>query len=146
MTTRIANASARAAVNAVAALLNGGTLRIYTGTRPADPDDAATGTLVATLTLGSPAFAAAVQNGDLAEATANAITGDTAADANGPADANGLVGYYRGSTSGGATVVEGLVAVSGTTAAATAQLILSAAPLQNGPVNVSSWVLRMGEG
>lgn len=47
------------AVDAYTALWAAGTLKIYTGAQPADPDDAASGTLLATIDLPNPAFAAA---------------------------------------------------------------------------------------
>jgi hypothetical protein len=48
----------------------GGTIKIYTGSQPATPQDAATGTLLATITLPKPSFGSAA-NGVI---TANAIT------------------------------------------------------------------------
>lgn len=41
-------------------LWDGGTIQIRTGGQPADPDSAASGTLLATITLPTPAFGAAV--------------------------------------------------------------------------------------
>lgn len=59
-----------------------GLIRIYSGTRPTDADTALSGnTLLAELTFGATAFGAA--SGGVI--TANAITGDTAADATGTA-------------------------------------------------------------
>lgn len=43
-------------------LFDGGILKVYTGAAPADPDDAATGTLLATIDLPTPAFGAAAAN------------------------------------------------------------------------------------
>lgn len=40
-------------------LFNGGTLEIYTGSQPADPNSAPSGSLLATITIPSPAFGAA---------------------------------------------------------------------------------------
>jgi len=72
-----------AAVDAITALFDGGTGRvnIYTGSKPATPATAATGTLLGTLTLSSDA-APAASNG---VASFNAITEDTSADASGTA-------------------------------------------------------------
>ena len=58
-----------------------GTLRIYSGTKPATVADAITGTLLADLTCNA-TFAAAASNGVL---TLNAITSDSSADATGTA-------------------------------------------------------------
>lgn len=56
--------------------LDGGTVRIYSGTRPATPDTALSGnTLLAELAMGNPAFSAAVGG----VKTANAITQDASA-------------------------------------------------------------------
>lgn len=79
-----------AAVDAIVDRLDEGTtaatLRFRTGTKPADPDAAETGTLLATLTFSDPAFGAAVDDADgTVSSTASAITDDTAADATGTA-------------------------------------------------------------
>lgn len=65
-----------------------GLLRIYTGTAPAT-DAAATGTLLAELTMSDPAFGAAADINPGARATANAITQDSSA------NASGTAGYAR---------------------------------------------------
>lgn len=101
---KIANASANAEVDALTALLDGGTLKIYTGTQPTDADTAiGAQVLLATLTFGSPAFAA----GSSGVATANAITQDSSA------DATGTAAWFRCLTSGGAKVCDGSVGTSG---------------------------------
>lgn len=113
-----------AAADAVCALLNGGSLRIYSGTPPANAGTALSGnTLLAQLTLGSPAFAAA--SGGVA--TANAITADSSADATGTAT------FARLLTSGGAARVQLTVGTSG------AELNLSSTSIvTGGNVSVSS--------
>lgn len=69
--THISQAAWDAALNAALALLNGGTIGIYSGTQPATPDTALSGnTLLATLTLSATAFGNAVAG----VATANAVT------------------------------------------------------------------------
>ena len=85
--------------------LNGGTLRIYDGIPPADADTALSGnTLLAQLTFGSPAFAAASGGSK----TANAITAETNAPAGGAAT------FWRGLTSAPASVVcQGTVGLTG---------------------------------
>lgn len=45
--------------DALGAVFDGGTLEIYTGTQPADPNSAPSGTLLCTITLPNPAFGAA---------------------------------------------------------------------------------------
>src|SRR5947208_234930 len=96
-------AGTNASADAVTALLNGGTIRIYTAPQPATADTAiTTQTLLASPTFGSPAFAAAVAG----VSTANAITADPSASASGTAN------WARFVTSGGATVYDGLVGLS----------------------------------
>jgi hypothetical protein len=70
--------SVNAMLDALATRLNGGVIRLYNGTQPANADVAVGAqTLGAELTFGSPAFGAAA-NGVI---TANAITDDSSADA-----------------------------------------------------------------
>lgn len=124
-------AAANAAADAMAALCNGGTLRIYSGTQPASAATAASGTLLAELTLGSPAFGSA-SNG---VATANAITGDTSA------DATGTAGWFRVRNSSGTAVFDGEVGTSG------ADLNLSSTSIQSGAeVNVTSLTITESMG
>jgi hypothetical protein len=63
MAVRISTAARNAAADAVAGLVDGGAgagvIRIYTGTQPANPATAPSGTLLAEFTLSDPAFAAA---------------------------------------------------------------------------------------
>lgn len=94
--TAATNAARNAAADAVTALCNGGVLRIYDGTPPADANTALAGnTLLAELTFGATAFGAAV-NG---VATANAISADTSA------NATGTPTFFRTFETGGTTVV-----------------------------------------
>ena len=90
-----------AAVNAVAALLNSGTIKIYTGAQPAE-DGSITGTLLATLTFGATAFGASSGG----TATANAITP-------GAAGNTGTAGYFALEESGGTVVATGTCGASG---------------------------------
>ena len=75
--THLSIASWNLALNAaLESVLDGGFLEIYSGTQPATPDTALSGnTLLATLTLGTPAFGAASGG----TATANAIGSASAA-------------------------------------------------------------------
>jgi hypothetical protein len=100
-----ANAARDAALNAVTATVNNGTLRIYSGTAPANADAALSGnTLLAQLTLGATAFGAAASG----VATANAISADTSA------DATGTPTFFRLLQSNGTTVVyQGTAGASG---------------------------------
>ena len=121
----LTNAQASRAADAVTARCNSGSLRIYSGTAPANADAALSGnTLLASLPFGATAFGAAV-NG---VATANAITADSSADATGTAT------FFRALESDGTTVVwQGTVGTSG------AELNLSTlSVLAGGNVSVSS--------
>ena len=92
-------------LDAVRASYNGGLLRIYAGSVPANADAALGGaTLLAELTLNATAFPAA-SSGVL---TANAITSDSSANATGTAS------FFRILDSGGSTVLtQGAVSTSG---------------------------------
>lgn len=70
-----------------------GIIRIYTGAKPATPETAASGTLLAELTLNADAFGAAAAG----TITANAITSDSAA------NATGTAGWFRVWKSDGTT-------------------------------------------
>ena len=85
MPFRIANSARNAACDAIVDLIDAGagagTLVIRTGSQPATPATAATGTTLATLTFSDPAFGSATSG----TATASAITSDTNVDATGTA-------------------------------------------------------------
>jgi len=81
MSYRLANATRSACADANVDLLDSGTIEVRTGAQPTNVDDADSGTLLGTLTFGSPAFGGA-SNG---VATANAISSDADADASGDA-------------------------------------------------------------
>ena len=91
-----------AAVNAVGTLLNGGTIKIYTGSQPSE-DAAISGvTLLATLTFSATAFGSSASG----TATAAAITSGTAA-------ATGTAGFFALCESGGTVVGTGVCGTSG---------------------------------
>ncbi|XXX79194.1 hypothetical protein WMF30_10510 [Sorangium sp. So ce134] len=101
---RVSTASRNTMIDAWTALLNGGSIRIYDGSRPATPETAvSTQVLLATLTLNATAFGAAAS----ASATANAITSDSSA------DATGTAAWARVVTSGGTAVADLTVGATG---------------------------------
>lgn len=121
----ITTANRNRAADAVCARANGGSLRIYSGTPPADANAALSGnTLLANLAMSATAFGAASSG----VATANAITADSSADADGTAT------FFRVLESDGTTVVfQGSVGTSG------ADLNLSTTTIAvTGNVSVSS--------
>jgi len=135
--TRIANAAAIDALDAITANLNGGTLKIFDGTIPADCETADAGTLLAELSLNATAFGGATDANPGATASANAITGDSSANASGTAQ------YFRAYTSGAACIIQGDVS---TVAAGTGDLQLDTTSITAGDtVDVDSWTLTLPE-
>jgi hypothetical protein len=90
------DATVIAGVAADCALLNSGTIRIYTGAQPS-LNGALTGTLLATLTFGSTAFGTPTASGGVVTATAGAITSGTAGN-------TGTAGYFALVKSDGTTI------------------------------------------
>jgi hypothetical protein len=119
--------AAKTAVDAMVALLNGGTLEIYDGSQPADANTAiTTQNLLGTLTFNATAFAASVASGTApnraAVATANSIS-DVAA------SATGTAAWFRAKRSAGngsSVVMDGTVGTSG------ADLIMTDTSLTSG--------------
>lgn len=104
MSLRVAVARRNEALDAIRDNANSGYLRIYTGSRPATPETAASGTLLAELTLSATAFGAA-SSGTI---TANAITRDSSA------NAGGTAGWFRIFESDGTTAwADGEVGATG---------------------------------
>jgi len=89
MALAISTSARSAACDAIVDLIDGGAsagyIQIRTGSAPATPATANSGTLLATLTFSDPAFGAA----STGVATASAITSDSSADASGDA------GHFR---------------------------------------------------
>ena len=106
--TQLANVAANAAANAVAALLNGGSLNFYSGPQPATCDTAlgVGNVLLATLTFSATAFVAAAAG----VIVANAITSSTGTVA---AGAGTVATFVRMLTSGAAAVMDEAVGTSG---------------------------------
>ena len=132
------DAATIASVNAETALLNTGFLQIFTGTQPADANQALTGTLLASLTFGSTAFGAGVASGStgsrVVTATANAIGAATAGN-------SGTAGYFALLKADGTTVnAMGSVGTSG------ADLNLNSLSISSGAtVSCSSFTITMLE-
>jgi hypothetical protein len=105
MALTVSAGTGNAMVDAVVDRLDGGsagTIKVYSGSRPASPDDAATGTLLATFTLSNPAFGSAASK----SASINAVASVTAA-------ATGSAGYFRAANSAGTAMFDGTVGTSG---------------------------------
>ncbi|MEU3052265.1 hypothetical protein [Streptomyces griseus] len=134
MALRISTAARNAAADKIDDLVSagGGTfgkIEIRTGSQPATPDSAATGTLLATFTLQNPAFG---------NASAGSITlGGTPLTV--AASATGTAGWFRVYANGTATaVVDGACGTSG------AELNLNTVSLNSGVnVTITSGVITM---
>lgn len=108
MPLRLADATRTAKANAAVDLLDvgtgtaGGTIKIYTGSQPATPATAPSGTLLATVVLANPAFGAA---------SAGVATLTDPASVN--AVATGTAGWARFADRDGAAVMDGDVTATG---------------------------------
>jgi len=123
LNAKLTNLAANAQVDALTALLNGGTLEIYTEVQPIDADLPPTGELLAVLAFGTPAFAPGV-NG---VAVAHSLKGTTSL-------ANGIASWYR--CRGAAPVCDGSIGTSD------ANLVLNAVNFITGAIiSVDSFVL-----
>lgn len=108
MTLRLAAGSRSAAADAVVDRLDAGsaagTVKVYTGSQPATPAAAPTGTLLVTFTLNDPAFGSAVDG----VATLDVDPALTAVGV-----AAGDAGWFRAADSDGNVVFDGACAASG---------------------------------
>jgi hypothetical protein len=102
----VASAMADAITAAVDGGAGAGTLKVYTGTKPASTATGATGTLLATFTLADPAAAAA---------SAGVSTWDFTPSISATVAANGTAGWFRIADSNGTAVLDGEVGVTGGT-------------------------------
>ena len=106
MALTVSTAAGNAQLDATLGLLDAGaaagTIEVRTGSRPASPDSAATGTLLVSFTLSDPAFAAAASK----SASLNTVASATAV-------ATGTAGYFRALDSNGVAVADGTVGTSG---------------------------------
>lgn len=124
------------AIQGIGTLLNGGALRIYSSDA-ADPDSAATGTLLAELTFNATAFQTASDDGTNSSIVANAITQDS------NANASGTAAHWRAFNSSGTMVLKGTV--SGTGGGGELQLN-NTSVVSGGIVSISSMTLRAPQG
>lgn len=102
MALTLPNASRSAMCYALVSQLDGGTIEIRSGTRPASANDTATGSLLAAVTLKTPAFGAA-SNGVATINDPDPVT----------ASASGTATWFRALTSEGGTVFDGSVTATG---------------------------------
>ena len=128
--TTISTAARNAAADNIVALLDGGNVRIYPGTRPGTPNDATGETALVELDLANPAFGSAVDG----VATAETIPSKAAAE-------TGTATWFRGVDSGGNGVIDGSVGTSG------AEMNLNTVEFTQGvDVEITSWTVTMPSG
>lgn len=135
MALRIPTAARNAACDAVVDLADAGagaaTIEIRTGSQPATANDAATGTLLATVTCADPAFGSASSGVATLAGTPLSTSGVAA----------GTAGWFRMKDSAGNTVMDGSVGTSG------AELNLNTTTISVGvTVTVSSGTVTMPAG
>ena len=108
MSIRLSTATASAMADVVTAQVDSGsgagTLKVYTGSKPATVETAATGTLLATFTLTDPAAAGAVSG---------VATLDFDPDLSATIAASGTAGWFRIANSAGTGVLDGDCGTSG---------------------------------
>jgi hypothetical protein len=101
------------------AIGSGGLIRIYSGSKPATPETAASGTLLATVTV-TGSFTST--GGVLTAADPAQVT----------PTANGTAGYFRLLTSGATAILDGTVGTSGADMNLSSTTISTASPLDLG--------------
>lgn len=106
MSVTLSVAARNAAINAIAALIDGGPgqgkIEFRTGAPPATPADADSGSLLATLLLSDPSFGAASGG----SAAAGTVTADLSV------DTSGTAGHFRIKDSTGTVVLQGTVGLT----------------------------------
>lgn len=133
MTAHIYDTGITTALNAFGALMNSGSLKIYTGAQPA-VDGSITGTLLASLALSATAFAGATASGSGGSMAANAITNATASN-------TGTAGYFALYKSDGVTVV-----ATGACATSAAELNFNTTSISSGDtISVSSFTVTQAQ-
>lgn len=106
MAVQLATATVNAMADAVDALVNtggAGSVKVYSGTQPANANTSITGTLLATFTLDNPAFGNASAGVITLGATPLSTTGVAA----------GTASHFRCASGGAATVFDGSVTATG---------------------------------
>jgi hypothetical protein len=127
LSTAARNALANAIKTAIDAGSGPGTIKIYTGAQPATPQDAATGTLLATISFADPSFGAASSGVITANAIPQVNAGNT-----------GAAGWARLADSDGNTVMDVDVGTSGATINLNTTSIVS-----GGPVTITSGTITV---
>lgn len=103
LSTAVQNTMCNAAVDYLDSGGSNGTIKVYTGSQPANANTAVTGTLLATFTLDLPAFSGSSAGVATVSAVPISTTGVAA----------GTAGYFRAATSAGNAAFDGSVTVTG---------------------------------
>ncbi|MFE0101175.1 hypothetical protein [Streptomyces sp. NPDC059009] len=103
LATAVQNTMCNAAVDYLDSGGSNGTIKIYSGTQPANANSSITGTLLATFTLDLPAFSSATAGVATLSAVPISTTGAAA----------GTATHFRAATSAGGTAFDGSVTVTG---------------------------------
>ena len=143
LNTRISNVAAKRACDAVVDSLDDGAgaavIQGRTGTQPADPDTATTGTNLFTLVCSDPAFGSAADAAPGGRATASAITSDSSA------DATGTLAYCRASSTTD-SITPLTSHIDGEAGTGTADFVMNTLAIVSGAtVALSSWTVTMPE-
>lgn len=137
--TRISNAAAKAACDAIVDLIDAGTgagyVLIYPGTQPANPDAATGETKLVTITLNDAAFGAA------ADGTPGGVaTADVDPALSGTASASGTAAWFRVFDSDDTPIIDGDVGTSGS------DMNINNTAISSGQtVSITSWTVTMAE-
>ena len=118
LSTTARNALANAIKTAIDAGSGAGTIKIYSGSQPATPQDTATGVLLVTLNFGDPSFGSA----SVGVITANAIAQVNAV-------ATNTAGYARLADSDGNAIMDVDIGTSGATINLNTTSIVSGGPV-----------------
>lgn len=136
MTTRISTAARNAAADAIVGLIDAGAaagyVEIRSGAQPASVGDAATGTLLATVTLADPAFGAAAGGTATANASAT-VQGLT----------DGQAGWFRVYDDNDVAIIDGSCTATG----GGGDMQLNTTTISTGvDVDITSWTITMPAG
>ncbi len=116
-----------ALANAMAGLWNSGTVKIYSGSQPADPQTAPSGTLLATINIPSTAFGAASSGVASKSGTWSATVANS-----------GTAGWFRMTSSDTTEIMDGTVDVAGNSP----DMVLDSTSLvASGTVTVSTFTI-----
>lgn len=138
LATRISNAAAKAACNAIVDLIDvggAGNIKIYGDTQATDPDTSTSGqTLLGTLGLVATAFGAAADANPGGRCTADTISPDTSADDTDTAT------WFRCTSGGGLAIIDGSVGTG------TADMILGSVTITTGvQISITAWTVTVPE-